>query len=303
MFHNMKVSFTGHETFPFRYGWLKKGVDATSQNPSFFSSDRAMVTLGVGKNMVQSLKHWGVATGLLLPKKTASGRVEHIPTEMALRIFSDEGFDPFLEDPGTLWYLHWQLASDFTHSTTWYWLFNHWHSVEFNKNDIFNGIIKWLEQNGVIAPSENLLRRDIDCCLRTYTLSQHVKSTVREETFDCPLSELKLIAHMNDGRSYKFLRGEQKTLPNQILVYALVSFWDKYHRGANSIALEKVAYDPGSPGRVFKLDPESLAKRLDELAKVTNGSFSYHESAGLKQVFRQYDSSATNWLESCYSNR
>ena len=51
-------SFSGHETFPFRYTWLKKGVDAVSDDPSVFSSDRATITLGVGKNMVRSIRHW-----------------------------------------------------------------------------------------------------------------------------------------------------------------------------------------------------------------------------------------------------
>ena len=51
----IKPSFSGHETFPFRYTWLKKGVDAVRDDPSVFTSDRATITLGVGKNMVRSI--------------------------------------------------------------------------------------------------------------------------------------------------------------------------------------------------------------------------------------------------------
>ena len=60
-----RVSFAGHETFPFRYTWLKKGVDAVGKDPEVFGREDAMVTFGVGKNMVSSIRHWGLAVGTL----------------------------------------------------------------------------------------------------------------------------------------------------------------------------------------------------------------------------------------------
>ena len=58
-------SFAGHETFTLRYGWLKKAVDAVHEDPIVFTRDDALVRLGVGKNMVRSIRHWGLATGIL----------------------------------------------------------------------------------------------------------------------------------------------------------------------------------------------------------------------------------------------
>lgn len=52
------ASFSGHESFPFRHTWLTKGVTAFAKDPTIFSKDEAMVILGVGKNMVQSIRHW-----------------------------------------------------------------------------------------------------------------------------------------------------------------------------------------------------------------------------------------------------
>ena len=60
-------SFSGHQTFPFRYTWLKKGVDAVTENPKIFSSENASVTLGVGKNMVNSIRHWCSVAGFIRP--------------------------------------------------------------------------------------------------------------------------------------------------------------------------------------------------------------------------------------------
>src|SRR6185295_6636724 len=79
------VFFGGHETFPFRYGWLKKGVDAVSRQNTFFSSDRAMIGLGVGKNMVKSIKHWCLATNLIQPAqevKLARTRTDYTLTQI-----------------------------------------------------------------------------------------------------------------------------------------------------------------------------------------------------------------------------
>ena len=58
------TNFSGHETFAFRYTWLKKGVDAFTADADVFRSERAIVTLGVGKNMVSSIRYWAGATGV-----------------------------------------------------------------------------------------------------------------------------------------------------------------------------------------------------------------------------------------------
>ena len=62
---------SGHETFPLRYGWLKKVFDAvqdsqdTEDNRFVFSGPEAIANFGVGKNMVVSMRHWAYATGII----------------------------------------------------------------------------------------------------------------------------------------------------------------------------------------------------------------------------------------------
>src|SRR5207249_4154993 len=60
-----RLSFSGHETFPFRYMWLRKSVDAVAKDHDALLSDDAMISLGVGKNMVRAIRHWGLASGVL----------------------------------------------------------------------------------------------------------------------------------------------------------------------------------------------------------------------------------------------
>src|SRR3982751_766102 len=101
-------AFSGHETFPFRYPWLKKGYDAVLSDGSVFVRDDAITTLGVGKNMVRSIRHWCLAAGIL-----EEGDKEGLrPSDLGKLILADDGLDPYLEDPASLWLIHWKIASN-----------------------------------------------------------------------------------------------------------------------------------------------------------------------------------------------
>ena len=298
-----RVGFSGHETFSFRYSWLKKGVDSVAKDPAFFTKERAMVDLGVGKNMVNSIRHWCLAARLIEQAIDPTNRGQFIPTEIGRRIFLDGRFDPYLEDPGTLWLIHWLIASNFETATTWFWMFSNWNGVEFTKDRISYEIQSWLEKHAYKVVSDNSLKRDIDCFVRTYVHSRQSKSTILEDTLDCPLVDLRLITELADGKTYQFQRGPQISLPDEILALALVEFWRASASYAMSIAFEKVAYDAGSPGRVFKLDEDSLASRLENIGRITAGAFAYDETAGLKQVYKLREVDPLTLLESYYQSR
>src|SRR3546814_12368960 len=79
-----RLQFAGHETFPLRYGWLKKAYDAVVEacaldeaaGASVFNDDIAIARFGVGKNMVLSMRHWALSVEVLtatdLPGERAS---------------------------------------------------------------------------------------------------------------------------------------------------------------------------------------------------------------------------------------
>lgn len=285
---NNAVSFSGHETFPFRYSWLKKGIDATSQDPGIFSKEEAMSELGVGKNMVRSMRHWCLAARLIREDAGAAGvRGQFIPTVFGRKLFSDHGFDPYLEDPATLWLIHWQIASNFREATTWFWAFNYWNAAEFTKEVLISELRTWLTNGPYKQVADNSLKRDADCFVRTYVQSRHHRGPVSEDTLDCPLVDLHLIAELADGKTYQFQRGKQPSLPDEVFAYALVEFWRGSAQPGSTLAFEKVAYEPASPGRIFKLDEDSLSERLERIEAVTGGLYGYDETAGLKQVYKR----------------
>lgn len=291
-------SFSGHETFPFRCSWLKKGIDALSNDPSFFSNERAMAKLGVGKNMVRSIRHWCLAARLC--REIQRSKLD--ATDIGQRLFFDGGFDPYLEDPATLWLIHWLIASNAKMATTWFWAFGHWNTVEFTKDKLASEIKAWMETHGYYKISDNSIKRDIDCFVRTYVQSRQTKTLVLEDTLDCPLVDLRLITEIDNGRAYQFQRGPQASLPDEIFAFALIEHWRS--TSIDTMAFQQIAFAPGSPGRIFKLDEDSMALRLDRLEQITDGFLSYDETAGIKQVYRRSakEVKPIELLESYYRN-
>ncbi len=283
----INASFSGHETFPCRYTWLKKGVDGVRENPTIFADDSATIALGVGKNMVRSIHHWCQATGLIEGDGVDSNnRRQFSPTDFGDSIFADGGGDPYLEDAATLWLIHWRLTTNANRATTWFWAFSIFGQNEFGRDTFIAELINWAERNTRNRISENSIKRDVDCFFRTYVPSRLTKTAIMEDTFDCPLVELNLISDSSDGNTYRFHRGPKPSLPIEIFAAALSEFWDTHFSGNNTLTFANIAYSPRGPGRTFQLDEDTLVEYLDRLANLTEDALYYGETAGMKQVHR-----------------
>ena len=308
-------SFSGHQTFPFRYTWLKKGVDAVRDKPTIFSSEDAFVTLGVGKNMVDSIRHWCQVSRLIKIKRdqlyidlrekgSTRQHKQFERTELGKAIFDDQkGFDPYLEDPATLWLIHWQIASNINQATSWYWTFNILKRNQFTLSTFKEELYEWTrQQKASMRPvSENTLHRDANCFIRTYCQShRNSKTAVVEESFDCPLVELDLIAELPDNNGYEFQRGEKETLPIEVFTATLIAFWDARFPERETLSFSELMYAPLSPGQLFRLDEDTMVIYLETLEQLTNRALEYGESEGLKQVYRRKDLNLMELLERYY---
>jgi hypothetical protein len=282
------VSFSGHETFPFRYAWMKKGVDAVSKDAGVFNRDDAMTVLGVGKNMVRSIRHWCLAAGVIeeFQPEPSVRRMSLWPTALGNALFPDDGWDPYLEDPATLWLLHWLIATNTERATTWYWAFSHVHEPEFTREALTAALTRWVQTAGWKRIAETSLKRDVDCFLRTYLPSRHAQGLL-EDSLDCPLTELGLVREAGDRNTFQFGRGPQPELPDAILLYAAFSFWLRRSPGAETLSLHDLTHQPGSPGRIFQIDEDSMAGRLEEFEKLSGGTVRFSHTAGLKQLYRK----------------
>jgi hypothetical protein len=278
-------SFSGHETFILRHAWLKKAADRVSESPTIFSEDEAMVKLGVGKNMVRSIRHWGLATRVLEEKPRTRG-MELLCSGFGKLVFREITGDPYLEDLNTLWLIHWNLATNQQRATTWYWAFNAFPGLEFNRESLQAFIAFEIAMRGWRMPSHGSLKRDVDCFIRTYTRGRGpMKGSTLEDSLDCPLVELELI-QADPAGIYRFSRGSRPSLNDDVFAHCLVDYWSNT-RKTETLAFADIAYGAASPGRVFRLDENSLIDRLDRLDSVTGGALVFGDTAGIKQVYRK----------------
>jgi len=283
--------FSGHETFPMRYGWLKKVYDACLSIEKrkkrtiikdLFNNDEAIVTLGVGKNMVASMRHWAIYTSLLEFDKNKNLVINNFARE----IFNDNGLDPWLENYATLWFIHWNLSTKRqtnNHLYTYLWFFNYWNGNTFDRDVLSTKIIESLKLFDLKMPSASTLKRDIDCFLGMYS-TRNSKNKTSEENIESPLTELELISPIVRRNLFQINRGLKPTISIHTFLFALLKFWNYYSPNSKTISFESICYNFMSPGRVFLLNEDAIASYLQDITSETNEAFEYSETAGMKQV-------------------
>lgn len=277
-------SFAGHQTFALRSSWLKKGVDALLQDPTLFSSEDALVTLGVGKNMVTAIRHWLIATGMAAAVAERSAKIW--PTALGIFLLADEGADPYLEDPATLWLLHWNLCGPGSQAYTWAYAFNVWREWEWTRAALSASILAAARATASKVSSADTIERDVNVFLLTY-LAAGERSQNAEDGLDCPLRELGLIrAGFGNQEYYTFAVGPKPSLPPALFGWALLKFWDWKYPGTSTIAARDIAHAEGSPGVVFKLDEDSVLFYLDQLDELTRGQLRFEDTPLVRQVVR-----------------
>ncbi|MCF7708076.1 MAG: DUF4007 family protein [Verrucomicrobia bacterium] len=299
---NRKYKFSGHQTFAFRYGWLEKGVRAVTERGDIFSEEDALVRLGVGKNMVNSIKHWCLVTQLVEIDKHKERKTERNlrPTGIAQKLLLDSGWDPFLEDDGSLWLIHWLLVSNPEIATTWQLVFSGFHRPDFSKKELISFLVSIVEKNSLRA-KESVLSRDVDCFLNTYvTGMMNKKNATPEEEFSCPLLELGLIQQTLDGDMYSFAIGPKPSLPPAIFAYALYQYFDRSRQRRQTMSIQDCLYGFMSPGQAFKLDENSMIEYVEVIEDMTNGAIGIDETAGLKQIYRRQECAPMELLEKHY---
>lgn len=270
--------FSGHETFALRGAWLKKAYDLLLGMPDLFARKDAFVRLGVGKNMAQSIRHWGRVCGVF-----ARTDVGFVPTPLGRALLDDQGWDPFLVTPAARWLLHWQIAARPDAAFTFYFAFNLLRGAEFTAASLARAIQAYVAEQGWFAPSAATLGRDVTCLLHCYVRpSARDLANAGEDTLACPLADLDLIQPLAALGAFRLRAGDQPDLPDALVVFAVRQFLRQ--QGRVTAAFHDLVFAPGSPGRVFRLDEDALLGRLERLEMLTGGAAAYSDSAGVRQV-------------------
>ncbi len=285
---NFRPQFSGHETFPLRYGWLKKVFDAVYQleieghkdaTKDLFLSDDAIARFGVGKNMVASMRHWAAASNIIAEDKDNN----IVTTDFAKLLLSQEGLDPWMESASSIWAIHWNLATC-SYKATYIWLFSHYNNNQFDRGTLVQHLSNLCEDRSWKTTSVATLRRDVECLVRMYVSKPSKTNDFTEDQIESPLTELGLIQSINKNDIFQIKRGYQPSLGKGVFLYALIDFWIRYTSSARTLSIETATYEPCSPGRVFCLDEDAVAGRLYSIEQDSYGLLSWSETAGLRQI-------------------
>ncbi len=265
-----RPTFARHETFHPRYGWFRKAYATAAGNERGFTAEDAPVAIGVGKNMVRSIKFWGLAAKIITsdPESVNKRSPDMIPTRFGHSLFGPDGWDPYMEDPGTVWLLHWMLLAPPSLLPVWWLAFNELHAVNFDDGMLAGAITAQIEAAGTWPmPHRSAVEKDVSALLRTYAPAVRTSRTSFDDLLDCPMRELGLIVHSAATGSHRFVLGPKPTLPDEIVALAVLDYLSRCRQGGRTVTLAHLANEPGSPGRAFRLGEKDLHIALGRVAK------------------------------------
>ena len=289
---NAQMRFSGHETFPLRRLWLQKAYEAVRTDGSkpdakIFDKDHGIIRFGVGKNMVFAIRHWSKICDII---------AECSDGTYATRPFGDFLFDPktgvdrYMEDISTTWLLHWTIASNHKFVTTWYYAFNHLNAQRFDYETLTASLRDHCLRVGRARPSIATLKRDVEVFVRSYV--PKAGSGYVDDQIENVLGELSLISQPT-SRSFEFRRGPKPSLEDSVFAYALTQYWcareQRIDAKIGTLSVDSIAYEPGSPGRIFKLDEDAVIDRLVRISEISNGAYDWSDTAGVRSVAKLHD--------------
>jgi hypothetical protein len=270
----IKYTFSGHDSFQCRQLWLKKGYDYVQEGKNFNDED-AVVQLGVGKNMVSSIRFWLKAFNIIDNKD--------IPTEFGKLLFDNKnGYDPFLEDEASLWLLHYQLVKN-GFASIYSIIFNEFRKEKlfFNKETFVNYVKRIGESNPDLNFNENTVAKDFIVFINLYKNDPESKDV--EDSFSGILSEIELLKTTEKvkGKEEQFYieNVERDNLPKEVVLFTIL---DNLNYG-NSISLNSLEFDLNSPGTIFALNRSGLIDKIFEIVSEYSG-ITYTDQAGIKEL-------------------
>lgn len=264
-----KYTFSGHESFPCKSLWLKKGYDFVA-NKNDFNSPDAVITLGVGKNMVASIRFWLRAFGIT---------DNDVLTELGNYLFDEsKGKDKYLEDIATLWLLHFNLV--FSEEATLYKMFFcgvQKERTNFEREQVLTYVkLRMVEAGKMTLFNANTVKKDIGVLLQNYCLPRKPQSN---EDFSSLLIDLDLIRQSSEGKGYYFNVDGKRKVTKEIFLYGLLKL--KAQEGDNTIAFDTIQENVGL---VFCMQDFETIEMLKQLSSEYSQYFTYSDVAGIKQI-------------------
>lgn len=261
-----KYVFSGHESFPCRMLWPIKGYDYIVKGNNF-NDPNSVVELGVGKNMVASIRYWLKALGMTEQDK---------PTTLANYLFGEgHGKDRYIESLGTLWLLHLLLV--ITQEATLYnilFLRYQKERKQFDKEQIQNYVKRLMTEDDKQKQfNANTVGKDFNVLIQNYTQPSNPKSY---EDYSSLLIDLNLIRHDKSDKTFTFNIEGKRSVPLEIFFFAILMM-----KGED----RTVAYDTlQNVGLVFCMTDIEVIEMMRQIDSVYSDYVQYSDNSGICQL-------------------
>lgn len=276
------MKIRAHETFSIRKGWIHKGVKNILVYPRLFTDKNINPCdiLGIGTNMVKSLRYWMTAVGIMEEVSEGNQKVQKLTR---LGEIIDE-YDKYYEEDGTNRLLHYMLAKNEELATAWYWFFNIFKINSFDKQLFIRELSEFLHTEYDYDGSEKMLGDEFDCIIKTYCSKG--KDVSPEDINECPLTDLHLI-EISDNKDYKKHTPDRDAI-HPLIILAVISE-QAYISKKKEVLITDLLNKECNVGRIFNLDRATCFYYLEQLQK--DGYLEIVRTAGLDviQLKQQYD--------------
>ena len=291
----MAMKFRAHDTFFIRKGWLSKGMKYVCRKPDVFvdKEENPMDVLGIGSNMVKALRYWLQAVGLT--EEPRSGKRVQTLTQFGKSVFTH---DRFIEELGTLYLLHYKLATNKEDATAWYYFYNVFNATEFSREDFVNALQSYVLMSGEdVSVASRSLSDDFACIVNTYIprYKSNPSKVSPENNIDCPLGELGLIDTLTK-KTYK-----KATPPaNSFNPWVVLAVICDQARGRQQISLNELLTAECNIGRVFNFDAITMIDALRRVEKL--GEIKIIRTAGLDVIHLHNNHTFQKCVENYYAS-
>lgn len=241
------------------------------------NDDVVAQSMGVNAYMVTGFRGWVRKTGL----GTGSSGTYTLSPFGALVAAQDPNF----ADPGTLWLLHFHLATQHVErAEVWYRFFNEFATPQqtFSRDEWFSAIARLIAD---VPKNKAGLSKDPGEMLNTYTRPQ-------------ALGNLGLLAASDPKNPTFRVRGA--TPPPLVAAWMLLDTWERRFAHSDTVRLSQICHEPEFLGKVCLLDRErvhSLLNQIQSLGVIALAD-TQHEP-----VTRRFRESPLGLLEQYYGQR
>ena len=264
----MNLRLAGHETFYPRQQWLQKGIAFLPE--LYGNTDHPTDQLGVGINMVRSIRHWIKAFELV-----ENGQRTPLAEDLLAR-------DPTLSAPATAWILHHTLASSETHATAWHWFFCHSGLQSFTKAQFVSGLDRFIAGQTNQKYAARSLERDFDVLVRMYAERPDEEGARDSVFYPSVFADLGLIRHNRFHNRY--LRVQDPPVPPAVFHYCLLDFTRRRFPDAAVIDLDLVRTLPGAPFLTFGVGMTAYIELHARLSPALHRKIALSHTAGMHTI-------------------